>query len=87
MLSACICRGLHDLADRLCDSTMAPDNHTCITFGNGEHEFYLVTVNLFDYINSVGIVNNGASNIGKYLLKLHYNYLPYKIILPVGRIT
>ena len=71
MLSACVCRGLHNLTDRLCDSAMAPDNHTCITFGNGEDEFYVITINVFDYINRVGIVNNGASNIGKYLLELH----------------
>ena len=53
------------------------DFATGIAVCNGEYEFYVVTVNGFSYVNSVGIVNNGASDIGKYLLKLHYNYLPY----------
>ena len=73
MLTASIGGRLHNLANCLCDSAVTPDNHTCITFVNGENEFYVITVDGLVYINSVGIVNYGARNVGKHLLKFH-NY-------------
>ena len=72
VLSASICRGFHDLANSLCDSSVAADNHAGISISNSERQLNIVAINHFFNVNSIGFVNDSACYVGKYFLKIHY---------------
>ena len=74
-LAAGVSCSLHNLADSLCYSAVASDYHTCVALSNGERKLNIISVNLFDYVYGIGLVNKGARDVRKYFLKIHFGHV------------
>ena len=84
-LAAGVSCSLHNLADRLSNSAVTTDNHTGIILSYRKGELDIVAVDRFGNHDCIGIINDSACNIGKYLNKIHFdtygNYLMISLFL------